>query len=312
MNAYPKHISVEPVAGMCTCTCTMCAISNFKRKKEVMTNAGFKKIIEKIKQSYKHLDTFSFVGMGETLLDKHIDEKIKMLKDSGCTANIAVVTNCTELNEEMSRKLLLADLDLIICSIDGVNKETHEKIRVGTDFEQVRTNLIRFVELRKEIKKQTRILLRFIRQQCNKDEVEPFKTYWNNYIDKSYGDEITIYDIHNIGGSLEDFDEVKVEGGKASNINFCKDLMLGMMIYADGTVPLCCADANADFVKSSNIFETSLEEAFNSEQRVYIKNMILQGRINELPHCGVCTLPESVSKTGRDIADYYKSDSVRI
>ena len=66
--------------------------------------------------------------------------------------------------------LLEAGLDVIIMSIDSLKKDVFESIRVRLDFDEVLENAKRFIRLRNEINPSTRIWMRMIRQEENKDE----------------------------------------------------------------------------------------------------------------------------------------------
>ncbi|RLC11887.1 MAG: hypothetical protein DRI57_18355 [Deltaproteobacteria bacterium] len=85
-------------------------------------------------------------------------------------------------------------MDSIICSIDGIHKETHEAIRGGTDFDQIVANVHRFIELRNKFGK-TRVLVRFIRQEKNRSESDAFKAYWKEKLDSELGDDTKVQNL---------------------------------------------------------------------------------------------------------------------
>jgi MoaA/NifB/PqqE/SkfB family radical SAM enzyme len=102
-------------------------------------------------------------------------------------------TNCTELNETSSKNLIAAGLDTLICSIDGIKKATHESIRVGTNFEQIISNVAQFIKLRNQTGS-SRVMVRFIRQKANYSEWPAFFEYWSERIDKDFGDEVVKFE----------------------------------------------------------------------------------------------------------------------
>ena len=61
--------------------------------------------------------------------------------------------------------LLDAGLETLICSLDGVKAETHESIRIGAVFEEVVSNITRFLKLRAERNGRTRVVIRFTAQK---------------------------------------------------------------------------------------------------------------------------------------------------
>ena len=60
----------------------------------------------------------------------------------------SISTNVSLLDEERSRALQDAGLDMIILSIDSLRKDVLENIRVRLDFDEVLENALRFIELR--------------------------------------------------------------------------------------------------------------------------------------------------------------------
>ena len=74
------------------------------------------------------------------MLDKTICNKIKIAKELEFSG-IGFSTNATELKKEISENIIKAGLDTIIFSIDGIDKQTHENIRVDTNFDCVVTNV---------------------------------------------------------------------------------------------------------------------------------------------------------------------------
>ena len=145
-----------------------------------------------------HKDTISQVDMfalGEPLLDPHIFERIRYAKELGF-GNIGISTNADPLTEERQHEVLDSGLDVLLLSIDGVEKETHEKIRVNTKFERVVENCQSVIRKRDDGNYKTKIIVRFIRQESNYDQWEPSKEYWLPYMNPKTGDFIAVYDMH--------------------------------------------------------------------------------------------------------------------
>ncbi len=162
----PSHIQIETVSGMCTVRCIMCQIEQSKRK-ELMNNETFTKILLKLQPYLYNQQFFSLCGLGETLIDKNVHEKIKIAKKLGFRGT-GISTNGTLLNEKISKKLLDAKLDTLIISIDGFTSKTQGAIRVGSNLNEIILNVQRFIALREMSKSRTKIIIRFTRQELNK------------------------------------------------------------------------------------------------------------------------------------------------
>jgi len=98
----------------------------------------FFKIINTIKNA--HLDSIGFDGTGEIFLFyKDLVSLLKTLTPND-TKDIRFLTNGTLLNEDRLKELYQISKDTGInyrfgLSVDGLTKETYEKIRVGANFE---------------------------------------------------------------------------------------------------------------------------------------------------------------------------------
>ncbi len=286
----PHHIQIETINGVCTSRCIMCTYSTWTRNQKVMNNDTYIRILEGLSSYREHFQYLTLHGYGEPLLDKGLDEKVKIAKEMDFKGT-GLATNCTELNEHKSFKLIKAGLDTIICSIDGINKETHEAIRVGTNFEEIVSNVKTFIKIRNESGK-TRVIVRFIRQEINKKEWPPFFDYWSKQLNKDFGDSVVKFDIHNRAGKLEDYQSKDPNRNMGLDNYVCESVFERMLIYSDGKVALCDADDNG-FFDLGNAINSDPIKIYNNEIFNYYREMMKEGKILELTHCNNCTIPRS-------------------
>lgn len=285
----PNHIQIEVVGGICTAKCEMCTITQWKTKGRIMSNQDFEILLSKLGKYVGKQELLSLFGNGEPLLDKQLTEKIRIAKTKGFKG-IGIATNCTELNETLSKDLMEAGLDTLICSIDGVKKETHESIRKGTDFDKVVNSVQKFIQMRDELNFNTKVMVRFIRQMSNMDEWPAYQTYWGARINKEKGDRILRFDVHNWTGdkdviSLEDY-KTKYRDAAIK----CSDLWDRLTIYADGKIGLCAGEFN-DFIDLGNAFEADPVELFNGDVFYQYRQKMSEGKFFELSPCCNCTIP---------------------
>ncbi len=109
-DTVPKHIQIETVNGMCTARCTMCTWQSWTRKPDVMDNDVYRHILEKFRPHREHIQYLTLHGCGEPLLDKGLAEKVKIAREMGFSGT-GFASNCTELKEHTSRKLIEAGLE---------------------------------------------------------------------------------------------------------------------------------------------------------------------------------------------------------
>lgn len=195
----PSYIQIEQVYGICSARCTMCTIQDWTNPPKIMSVDEYSILLEKF-LPIKNQKFLTLHGDGEVLFDKALPQKIALAKQMGYKG-VGFATNCTHLDENMAAALLESGLDSIICSVDGVNKITHENIRVGTNFDAITDNIMKFIALRNASKFKTRVLVRFIRQASNFNEWDEYCALWNSRLDAGKGDSVLRFDVHNWGGA---------------------------------------------------------------------------------------------------------------
>jgi len=266
----------------------MCTIWTWTRKPHIMDASTYNLILRKFVPYVDSLQFLSLFLCGEPLLDKGLGYKIMLAKSLGFKG-IGIASNCTELSDKTSKILLCSGLDTLVCSVDGIKKETHEGIRVGVNFDKVVANILNFLEARKTFGK-TKVIVRFVRQKANEGEWEEFREWWSKRINPEYGDMVYAYNVTNCNDDCKDFDDKDPSGKDVPT--YCDQLDTRMIVFSRGEVPLCCADNNDKF-KIGNVLETDPIELYNGEFFSRYRDMIKSGRIRELDLCGTCTVPRS-------------------
>ncbi|MDP6108442.1 MAG: radical SAM protein, partial [Rhodospirillales bacterium] len=129
---FPRFIEIETV-NACNARCPMCTIDDWQRNTPTMKDDLFHRIADEIIDHRDEVNRVSLYRDGEPLLDKKLPERIAYLKQGGVNVT-SISTNVSLLDESRSRALLDAGLDMIILSIDSLQKEIFEGIRVRLDF----------------------------------------------------------------------------------------------------------------------------------------------------------------------------------
>lgn len=294
---FPKRVTIETIFG-CNCKCLMCPIDfPTERKKGVMPLDMFKDIVDSLTPYKDKLEMMDFCGLGEPLLDPHIFERIKYVKDKGFR-NLGMSTNANLMDDEKQDLLLESGIDTLIFSIDGIKKETHEKIRRGAKFDLVVANCLSIIQKRNKGNYKTRFVIRFIRQDINKIEWLDFKEYWLKNIDKERRDFVTAFDMHSWGGEVSAKSDVLKVNGRNEIIEKkpCPTISNILYILSDGTVPLCNEDwLNATY-SFGNVKEKPPIEVFNCDKFRKIRELHEKGNKREMKICSECTVLYSFEK----------------
>jgi len=286
----PNELAIETVFG-CNLSCPMCFIDMpSRRDKGVMPMDLFHTIVDRMTPHVKNVERVDLWSLGEPLLDPHLFERIQYLKDKGFR-NLAISTNADLMDEEKQTLLLQSGIETVIVSIDGVKKETHEAIRRGADFDRVVKNAENIIKLRDEGNYSTRFIIRFIRQDTNRDQWDAFKTYWNERLTRQKRDFVALYDMHNHGGYVADKDNLLNEDQvtNAMESKPCHHIYSTLIILADGSVALCSADFLEAKFDLGNVRQTDPVDAFNSGAFNKIREIHSSGRKSSIGLCANCT-----------------------
>jgi MoaA/NifB/PqqE/SkfB family radical SAM enzyme len=285
----PERIQVEVAFG-CNAGCKMCPINlPSKRKKGVMSFEMFKQVIDQMEPYKEHIQKVDFWGVGEPLLDGGLFEKIKYAKSKGFHG-LAIASNVDLMNKEKQDKLLESGIDSIIFGVDGIKKETHEALRIGVDFDNVIKNTLSIIKKRNEGNYKTRFIIRFVKQEKNKNEWEEYKKYWERIISKDKKDMIIGYDIRSWDKEVPLPDGRGWRRDEEMERRPCHHVFDRLIVLQDGTVPMCCGDFHHGNYPLGNIKDTSLIEIFNNQKMREIRDIHLSGNKNNISICNECTI----------------------
>ncbi len=185
-NPLPGHAHVE-VAGLCNLDCSYCNIDLRKSTGgQDLTPEGFLHILEEIPT----LESITFTIFNEALLNPHFGEILRIAKDRGLACDLP--TNGTMITEKNARLLLEARIDHISFSIDTLDAERFESLRIGATYDQVVGNLRNLIRLRNEMSSPTRIAVAAIVFKDNHDEAERLVEF---FLDMGV-DEVILRSLH--------------------------------------------------------------------------------------------------------------------
>ena len=202
--------------------------------------------------------------------------------------NTSIATNVALLNEKRATDLLEAGLGMIIFSIDSLIKEVYEKIRVRLNFEEVRDNAIKFLQLRDKINPNCRVWIRMIRQESNQNEWDDYYKFWRKYA--SDVDRIYYHNIFNWGGQLGEYKPIS----KSYEPNLpCVALWSLMVVFANGDVPLCNVDYNNKY-PTGNIMKNNIKELWQSKVMNARRKLHLTDNKKDISICANCNVWDEV------------------
>lgn len=288
-DRFPKEFAIETIFG-CNLSCNMCFIDQpTTRKKGAMPMELFKHIVDTMAPYADKFEKVDLWSLGEPLLDPHLFERIKYMKQLGYK-RMAISTNADLMNADKRQKLLDTGIETVIISIDGTTKEVHEAIRRGSKFERVVENTEEVIKLRDKGGYKTRFIVRFIRQQLNWDQWDEHKAYWNARLSQEKRDFVAVYNEHNYGGYVAEKSDLVKQETDYMEWKPCHYVFESLIILSDGSLSLCPADfLEAQFGLGKVPDQTPLE-AFNSKAYKDMRELHKCGNKNAIKLCKDCTI----------------------
>ncbi|MDD5551402.1 MAG: radical SAM protein, partial [Candidatus Omnitrophica bacterium] len=111
----------------------------------IMDFNNFINICQGLKPAIQIAQVFN-LSSSESLLHPRTFDMIDFVKGINPKIQIAIMTNGMLLNDKIQEELLKRGINSIEVSMDGATKETFESIRVGSDFELIKSNVKSFIK----------------------------------------------------------------------------------------------------------------------------------------------------------------------
>jgi sulfatase maturation enzyme AslB (radical SAM superfamily) len=279
---FPRYFEIETV-NACNARCPMCTITDWNRKSPMMKDDLFEKIAAEISDNYEMVKRVSLYRDGEPLLDKKLPQRISRLKE-GNVKEVAISTNGSLMNEKWAKDILDAEIDLVLFSIDSLQKDVFEQSRAGLKFEEVLQNTLNFISQRDKMNSSTKVWIRMIRQESNADEWPTYEKYWRDIIRPT--DRVNFANLHNWGNQLKSFTPVS----KSYEPNLpCVVLWSQFIVFANGAVPLCSIDYNNKF-PNGNLIDSSIAELWKSQIMTTRRQLHLNDKKSKIEICDNCNV----------------------
>jgi len=295
---FPKYFQIETIRK-CNANCVFCPKDKWDNSVPYMSDELFEKIAEEFKEYAEWITFVDLQRIGEPLLDKKLPEKVLRLKKSGIKC-VIFSTNASLLSEDLAKRLLESGLDEIMLSIDSINKEEYEKMRVGLNFDRVIKNIINFFRLRETINPDMKIRVRgvsFFDLNIPEDRIslKKWENFWEPY--KKSQDRVYMKRSHNWGN------QKKIDGYHESPKIYhpCILPWSTMHITTKGIVTICPHDFNG-IMNIGDVNKNTMKEIWNNSNINNIRHLHKTGNRNEISFCNRCvTFDKDYSLENLDI-----------
>ncbi|MBF0370540.1 MAG: radical SAM protein [Magnetococcales bacterium] len=253
-HPFPPQLVVENTS-YCNLKCSHCAHVEMTRELKHMAQDLWEKIVTEVAQEMPQCEVWpTFYGEAFLLKDK-LWQRLDFAHQVGCE-NLVLNSNGTLLDRwDNIEKILDSPLKRFILSLDGLSKETFEKIRKPAKWAKVYPAVEKLCRRRLERGQDyPSITAQFSIMKENVHEVEDYRRYW-----QERGAEVKVRPMLEWGaqGSIRSDtiihgDDFRIACPWANNT---------MAIHQDGTVVACAVDYDGRFVVG-NIREMTVKEAW--------------------------------------------------
>ncbi|MBT3504619.1 MAG: radical SAM protein [Piscirickettsiaceae bacterium] len=230
------------ITEVCNLACTHCAHPDFAKSEHYdgryLDPALNEKMIEEVrKHGQGKTQYIRYTSNGEMLVHPNGYEMIQSAVDhSG--VYVAMTTNGTIMNEKRTQKLLESGVHMIDISIDAFNPETYAKIRVNGNLDVTRGNVLRLLEWVRESKSKTKVVVSFVEQPQNTNEVRDFESYWKD----AGADYVVIRRLHSSSGAIIEIADINRKKQETEVRRPCLYPWERITVNARGDLAFCPSD----------------------------------------------------------------------
>ena len=270
------------INNTCNLDCIMCKTSLSTRKKGKMDSETLNVALERLKEAGVTHVTLHTIG--DPLANPRLKEVFIELRKYNIKCSIS--TNGLLLYKHVDTLKEFLDIcPSIRFSIDGVNKETYEKIRAKGKWEDLITNLdLCNNELR------TKGLSTDINMTVSKDnfnEIGEFIVFFKKYISYPFMD-FSFNFVNSLSPDNTYFNEANTIP-EHTHINKMCHLVSGKVPYIliDGKLSVCCRDYSGELI-IGDINKSSLNAARSSKKLKSLQKAHTNGNLENYPLCKTC------------------------
>ncbi len=275
---FPPMVFAE-ITNMCNLKCVHCPHSYVVRQENYrprhMGLDVFRKIADEVSGHSGAI--LRIVCDGEPTMHPDFMEIMSYSRHKGISP-LCLNTNGTLLDERLVREILRLNIEVIEVSLDALRKETYERIRIGGDFDRVISNIDMLLKLRNEVGSDTKIMVSIIDQPKVASEIEDFRAYWEERVDRVITRRYT-----SIGGLIDTGEK----DSDSKNRWPCPLLWTRIFINVDGLAKFCVEDW-LDNTVLGDIRQESIGKIWRSDKYRQLRMFHINGEFSKNSYCGRC------------------------
>lgn len=277
------QLQMEPIS-VCDARCTFCVYPQMAqtpsaRVKRLMPLEDYKRIIDEV-VTIPLIDQITLTGLGETLLDRHLDERIRYAREKLPNILIDIYTNGSQLTLERGLKLEEAGLSVIYVSLNAVNRDHRLSIMGLDDYDKVVANTHSLIDTLEAKKSNMKVIVKIVASKdlMEVEDLDDFIKEWGGPYNE--GGHAFWHNLGNWTGKLFDL-SIKPKRACARALN-------EIMVLSDLRVSACCFDGFGEKILG-DLNKQTLREMYMSQDALGFRQLHYEGRRSEIPICANCT-----------------------
>lgn len=285
VGAPPLRLWIEPT-DVCNLRCVMCPQSEPRGfAKGYMTFDLFTKIVDEARAFVYDVNLHH---RGESTIHPRLPDMVRYAKGAGLYTRLH--SNATLLDEAKAVALVEAGLDLISFSFDGYDRATYEKIRVKAKFEKTLGNIVRFLEVKRRLRRRAPYVvfetIDFAVGPPSPEHRERERAFRARF-DGLPLDRFIVKRPHNWAGTYAPGDPR--HAGRAHGYSPCTFPWYSLVIFWDGTVSPCPQDWYGELYLGDARRQT-LMEIWNGPAMLELRKKMRTRDVGCLSPCSGCDM----------------------
>lgn len=280
----PYRLIVE-ASGLCDLRCPMCPVSGpMKLPSGNMKLDLFKRIVD---QSASFVCEMDLSHRGEPLTNPSLVAMIAHAAEKRIATRLS--TNAVRLTEELSLRLIQSGLRTITFSVDGLERESYERIRVGARFDEVMDNIIAFLKIKRGLRaRYPATVIESLNLPDAPIDEKRVTRFLRNFRSLPL-DRFTVRKPHNWAGAMAPDEQQEDPLAPRNPCYGCPYIWNTMVVLWDGSVALCPQDWYNDN-PLGNFPDSTLEGIWNGWTLTFVRQLLANRESNQIEVCSQCHL----------------------
>jgi radical SAM protein with 4Fe4S-binding SPASM domain len=284
----PVAVGIE-LTNYCNLKCPECNSGSglMTRSRGYMSTRLFDKVIRELGP---YLYNVNLYFQGESMMHPQFFRILASSRNIHSTLS----TNGHFLTMENAEEIVRSGLNLLIISLDGMDKASYSSYRVNGDFDQVIKGIKNIAEARERYSSPLKVVIQFLVNRNNEKQIPAARKFTADMNATLHLKSMQIIDRDSFESwlpSISRYSRYKKEGAEyeiKSNLpDRCARLWFNPVITWDGKVIPCCFDKDADYAMG-DMNEESFSDIWNGSKYRHFRNNLVTRR-SAINICRNCT-----------------------